>query len=81
MIQNSRGLITENTKWKIEFLNEYAKNDTKILLMNFTETWLKENIKDEADIEGFKIFRGDRKGKKNGGTAINLYEKLEADQL
>ena len=81
MIQNSRGLITENTKWKIEFLNEYAKNDTKILLMNFTETWLKENIKDEADIEGFKIFRGDRKGKKNGGTAIYLYEKLEADQL
>ena len=81
MIQNSRGLITENTKWKIEFLNEYAKNYTKILLMNFTETWLKENIKDEADIEGFKIFRGDRKGKKNGGTAIYLYEKLEADQL
>ena len=81
MLQNSRGLISENTKWKIGFLDEYAKNEKRILFMNFTETWFKENIKEEAEIEGFKIFRGDRKEKKNGGTAIYLYDKLEADQI
>ena len=32
----------------------------KILAMNFTETWYDETIK-EANIEGYNIFRCDRK--------------------
>ena len=71
------GLVTENSKAKIDFLNEYAK-DENIILMNFTETWLDNTIKENAEIEGFKAYRADRKGIKRGGTAIYLYDKLEA---
>ena len=49
--------------------------------MNITETWLNSTIKDDAEIEGYKVFRGDRKGRKHGGTAIYLYERLEADLI
>ena len=49
--------------------------------MNITETWLNSTIKDDAEIEGYKVFRGDRKGRKHGGTAIYIYERLEADLI
>ena len=49
--------------------------------MNITETWLNKTIKEDAEIEGYKIFRGDRKEKKNGGAAIYLYDRIEADQI
>ena len=41
-------------------IKEYAK-DEKIVIMNFTETWYKETIKENANIEGYNIFRCDRK--------------------
>ena len=80
ILQNIQGLVTENTKRKIDFLKEYTK-ENKIIMINITETWLNDSIKDDAEIEGYKIFRCDRKERKHGGTAIYLYEKLEAELL
>ena len=61
-------------------LKDYAMTE-KIFLMNITETWLNEEIKEGADIENYNIYRGDRKDRQRGGTAIYLYDKLEAKQL
>ena len=47
--------------------------------MNFTETWLKREIKDEK-IPKFSTYRSDRKGgkTKGGGAAIYLKDGFEA---
>ena len=47
--------------------------------MNFTETWLKKEIKDEK-IPNFSTYRSDRKGgkSKGGGAAIYLRDGFEA---
>ena len=77
---NAQGLVTENSMVGINQMRDYAKVE-KILLMNFTETWYKETIKEDADIEGYNIFRCDRKAKIiRGGVAIYLQEKVEAEQ-
>ena len=60
VLQNIPGLLTENLNKKLKMTKEYAK-DEKIVIMNFTETWYKETIKEEANIEGYNIFRCDRK--------------------
>ena len=57
---NAEGLVTENSKVGIDLMREYAKED-KILVMNFTETWYNETIKEEENIEEYNIFRCDRK--------------------
>ena len=52
------------------------------MIINVTETWFSKDITDEeANIKGYKIFRGDRKEIKQGGTAIYLYDKLEAEKI
>ena len=81
-MQNARGLITDNSREKVEALEDNTITD-KILLMNITETWLNKNISnEEASITGYKIFRGDRNEKiKQGGTAIYLLQTLEAEQI
>ena len=55
-------------------LKEYV-SENNIVIMNFTETWLKEEDQDEK-IPKYTTFRGDRKrGKtKGGGAAIYIYE-------
>ena len=80
IVQNIQGIVTNNSKKKIDYLKEYTK-ENKIILMNITETWLNKTIKEDAEIEGYKIFRGDRKEKKNGGAAIYLYDRIEAEQI
>ena len=82
VVQNTRGLITDNSRDKVEYLKYNTKTD-KILIMNITETWLNKNISnEEANITGYKIFRGDRNKKiKQGGTAIYLLQALEAEQI
>ena len=65
MIQNMKRLVSKNSKEKVELLKEYVKED-KIMLMNLTETWLDNTIKDVVEIEGYNIFRGDRKNRERG---------------
>ena len=73
---NAQGLMNENTRWKIDALKEYVSANN-IILMNFTETWLKKKMQDEK-IPNFTTFRCDRKSKKSkgGGTAIYLKNGL-----
>ena len=74
--QNTRPLLTENSRMKIDYFNEYVE-ENKIILMNFTETWLNNEIKEEAKINGYNEFRGDREEFKQGGTAIYLHDKIK----
>ena len=78
---NAQGLIKTDTKWKVEMIKEYV-HENNIILMNFTETWLKKEIQDEK-IPNFTTFRADRKGGKlrGGGAAIYLRDGLEAQVL
>ena len=80
ILQNARGIVTENSNEKLGILENYTKTD-KIILMNITETWLNDTITEGANIDGYNIHRSDRKGKKNGGTAIYLNNKLEAEEI
>ena len=78
--QNIRALVSENSRRKIDYFNEYVL-ENKIIIMNFTETWLSNNIQEEANINGYNIFRGDRKYFKQGGTAIYLQDKIESNLI
>ena len=78
--QNICSLISENSRIKIDYFNEYVV-ENKIILMNFTETWLTDEIKEEAKINGYNEFRGDRKDIKQGGTAIYLNNETEGELL
>ena len=70
VLQNTRGLLTENSDKKLKMIKEYTKEE-KIMAMNFTETWYTETIKENANIEGYNVFRCDRKGKKWRGGNIS----------
>ncbi|CAL4160765.1 unnamed protein product [Meganyctiphanes norvegica] len=78
--QNIRRLVSKNKKDKVTFFADYTKQE-KILIMNFTETWLDETIQDDPKIEGYKLHRGDRKGRVGGGTAIYVREEFEAQKI
>ena len=43
LYQNIRRLITKNSIKKIDYLKEYTQ-ENKIIIMNFTETWLDDSI-------------------------------------
>ena len=72
--QNIRALVSENSRAKIDFFREYL-TENKTIILNFTEMWLNETIKEDATIENYNLFRGDRKDTTQGVTAIYLYEK------
>ena len=69
MIQNMEGLVSKNSKEKVELLKEYVKEDS-IIMMNLTETWLDDTVEEIVNVEGYTVFRGDRKNRERGGTAI-----------
>ena len=46
LLQNIRHLVTQNTKKKIKYFEEYVI-ENNILAMNFTETWLNESITED----------------------------------
>ena len=60
--QNINRLVTMNCKRKLEYFREYTK-ENKVLLLNFTETWLNSIIQEDIDIKGYNIYRRDRIGK------------------
>ena len=59
ILQNVRGLITAESRETLKLIDDYVNNE-KIVLINFTETWLDKSIKEEEDIEGFHTYRCDR---------------------
>ena len=73
---NAQGLLNTDTKWKVDMLKEYASK-SNMVIMNFTETWLKEEDQDEK-IPNYITFTGDRKGgKAKGGVAIYIRDGFE----
>ena len=81
MLQNIEGLVTENSKIKIDYMREYLKEEKEYLLMNFAETWLNDTDKEDVEIEGYRIFRADRQGRIRGGAAIYLNNRIEANEI
>ena len=78
--QNIRRLITNNKKNKIHFFDEYTKQE-KVIIMNFTETWMDEKMVGDPEIKGYKLYRGDRSHREGGGTAIYIKEEFEAQKI
>ena len=50
ILQNIGGIVSENSKRKIDYLKEYTK-ENNIMMLDITETWLNNTIKEDADIE------------------------------
>ena len=78
--QNIRRLITNNKKNKIHFFDDYTKQE-KVIIMNFTETWMDEEMVGDPEIKGYKLYRGDRSHREGGGTAIYIKEEFEAQKI
>ena len=81
MSLNTQGLINIDSKWKVDMIKEYVSVNN-VIIMNFTETWLKEEDQD-VGIPNYTTIRGDRKGgkTKGGGAAIYLKDGFEAKVL
>ena len=80
MLQNIHGIVGEKSRWKINHIKEIVENQ-RISIMNFTETWLNDTVKDDVEIEGYKMFRKDRMEGSRGGVAIYLHDSLEAEVI
>ena len=78
--QNIQRIVTKNSKEKVQFLEDYVK-EKKILILNFTETWLNKTIQDDPEIAGYKLHRGDRSVRFGGGTAIYVREDCESEKI
>ena len=78
--QNIQRIVTKNSKEKVQFLEDYVKEE-KILILNFTETWLNKTIQDDPEIAGYKLHRGDRSVRIGGGTAIYVREDCESEKI
>ena len=72
--------MSENSKKKIEYFREFTSVN-EVLILNLTETWLDETIDNDAKINGYKEFRSDRIGVKQGGTIIYTNDELESEVL
>ena len=73
-----QGLVSKNSKEKVELLKEYVK-ENNIIIMNLTETWLDDTIEEIVEIKGYGVFRCDRKNRVRGGTAIYIHDKIESN--
>ena len=80
LYQNIRCLVSENSRSKIDYFKEFTISN-KVLIINFTETWLNKTITNDAKIQGYKEIRSDRINIKQGGVAIYIHEELEYENL
>jgi len=79
LVLNAQGLITKNSKKKINYLEELTKNE-KVEMINISETWYDMETGEDDKIEGYQVYRADRKNRPQGGTAIyrkdNIHGKI-----
>merc|ERR1712033_41227 len=78
--QNIRGLVTNSSREKVSILYEEGKLD-KILLMNFTETWLNSETEICPEMGGYRLYREDRSHRWGGGVAIYVKDEFEAQNI
>ena len=62
---NAQGLVTSNSKKKIEFLEELTQNE-KIEIINISETWFSQETGNDDQIKGYQTYRSDRKNRNQG---------------
>ena len=79
---NARGLVTRNTRETLQNIQDDIR-DEKYLIVSIMETWFGEDDSDEGvSLEGFNIYRADRKDKTDeGGAVIYVNDALEAQNI
>lgn len=85
-VKQSDGLhfLHLNTRSMLSCLYElkYSVINSGIDLICLSETWLGENTPDAfVDIQGYTIFRNDRYGRRGGGVAVYVSNRLNATVL
>ena len=74
------GLVKNNNREKVSLFYEEGRLD-KIIIMNFTETWLNSETEVCPEIGGYRLYRGDRSHRKGGGVAIYVKGEFEAQKI
>ena len=77
---NVHGLKPDSVPSKVPFISD-TLHDKKQLFIGLTETWLKTHKDAEINIEGYQIFRADRKrrkkkGRLSGGVAAYICDEI-----
>ena len=79
---NIQGLKPKTVQSKVPFIEDVL-NESNQLFIGLTETWLKDQKEGELDVDGYSLYRGDRKRKKlstkgrdSGGTAFYIRDFL-----
>ena len=82
---NIQGLKPRTVPTKVPFIHDLLVHN-KLLFIALTETWLRDHLDAEVNIDGYKIFRQDRvrtrlkrRGCDVGGTACYLKNSVAAD--
>ena len=81
---NLQGLKPRTVPTNVPYIQDLLLYN-KLLFIALTETWLKDHLDAEVNVQGYKLFRQDRtttkikrKGRDGGGTACYLKtEKLQ----
>ena len=80
---NIAGLKPQTVPSKVPYIDDILK-DKNQLFMGITETWLKRHTQAELAIDGYKLYRADRKGRKHtrgrysGGAGLYLRSDIAA---
>ena len=81
---NIQGLKPRTIPSKVPFIKDLLFHD-KLLFIALTETWLRDHLDAEINIDGYKLFRQDRitskqnrRGRDGGGTACYLKNEIAA---
>uniref|UniRef100_A0A8C6LE27 Reverse transcriptase domain-containing protein n=1 Tax=Nothobranchius furzeri TaxID=105023 RepID=A0A8C6LE27_NOTFU len=70
---NSRSLFG-----KLQIIQDYfSKLENKLSVIAITETWLKNDMMDEVQIEGYELFFANRTYKRGGGVALFIRTDLK----
>ena len=81
LLSNIQGLNTKG-KFKVQMLKEMMEVELKCNILALTETHLNSEIKDaEIQMEGFQLYRVDRKNRKQGGVALYLRNDIAAETI
>ena len=74
-------LNINHLRYKMEEIREIIIHH-KLHILGVTETWLDQTVSDgEVEIQGYRMFRLDRKGKAGGGVCIYIHQSLSVRPL
>ena len=82
-VLNIQGLKPQSVPSKVPYVEDILKDQNQLFIA-LTETWLKSHKQAELNIDGYSIFRANRKGRKHtrgrysGGAAIYLRADIAA---